>query len=165
MKETRKMLKLLIDDLGNTPVTDVEMLFKQIKIRGTIEECTVISKIEQGKYNDENSFIDRFGYKLYLSELSTGCKAALCVLNRPDILINLIECGINAVDVILTTCKKGNVVMRDRGITIKDYSEDGKIEVELDGYVFTTVKRLNYYLFNERPFEPDFSIGGIEHVQ
>ena len=24
------MLKLLIDDLGNTPVTDVEMLFKQI---------------------------------------------------------------------------------------------------------------------------------------
>lgn len=54
--------------------------------------------------------------------------------------------------------------MRERGVTIKDYSEDGRIEVELDGYLFTTVERLNYYLFNERPFKPDLSIGGIQHV-
>lgn len=160
------MLKLSIADSNTqeTPITDVEALFKKIRIKGTPEEMEVISKIEHGKYNDDSSFIDRFGYKLYLSELSTGCKAALCVLNKSDLQINLIECGINALDVILTTCKNGSVIMRERGITIKDYSENGKIEVELDGYLFTTVERLNYYLFNERPFEPDFSIGGIQYV-
>lgn len=159
------MLKLVIDDSENLPLTDVEKLFKQIKLKGTKEEKAVISKIEQGKYNDEYSFIDRFGYKLYISELSTGCKAALCVLNKPDVTINLIECGINALDVILTTCKNGSIIMQNRGTTINDYSEDGKIEVELEGHLFTSVKRLNYYIFNERPFEPDYSIGGIKHVQ
>ena len=159
------MLKVKIDELGTAPVTDIEALFKQIRIKGLPEEKIVISKIEQGKYNDDSSFIDRFGYKLYLSELSTGCKAALCVINKPNMQINLIECGINALDVIITTCKNGSVIIKERDITIRDYSEDGKIEVELDGYVFTTVNRLNYYLSDERPFEPDLSIGGIEHVQ
>ncbi len=160
------MLKLCIAESNSleTPKTDIEALFKQIRIKGTNEEKAVISKIEQGKYNDDTSFIDRFGYKLYLSELSTGCKAALCVLNKPDMQIDLIECGINALDVILSICKSGSVIMRERGVTIKDYSEDGKIEVELDGYLFTTVDRLNYYLFNERPFTPDLTIGGIQHV-
>lgn len=160
------MLKLCIAESNSleTPTTDIEALFKQIRIQGTEEEKAVISKIEQGKYNDDISFIDRFGYKLYLSELSTGCKAALCVINKPNMQINLIECGINALDVILSICKNGSVIMRERGVTIKDYSEDGRIEVELDGYLFTTIKRLNYYLFNERPFNPDLSIGGIQHV-
>lgn len=160
------MLKLCIAESNSfeTPITDIEALFKQIRIKGTEEEKAVIAKIEQGKYNDDNSFIDRFGYKLYLSELSTGCKAALCVINKPNMQINLIECGTNALDVILSTCKNGSIIMRERGVTIKDYSEDGRIEVELDGYLFTTVERLNYYLFNERPFKPDFSIGGIQHV-
>lgn len=161
------MLKLSITEsnVDKTSIIDIEALFSQIRLKGTFEEKTVISKIEQGKYNDETSFIDRYGYKLHLSELSTGCKAALCVLNKPNLQISLIECGINAIDVILTICKNGSVIMRERGITIKDYSEDGKIEVELDGYLFTTVERLNYYLFDERPLEPDFSIGGIEYVQ
>lgn len=158
------MLKLVIDEQGNAPLTDVEELFRQIKVKGTPKEREVISKIEQGTYNDENSFIDRYGYKLYLSELSTGCKAALCVLNKPDVQINLIECGINALDVILTVYKNGSVIMRDRDVTIRDYSEHEDIEVELDGYLFTTVDRLNYYLFEERPFKPDLSIGGINNV-
>lgn len=112
------MLKLCIAESNSfkTPITDIEALFKQIRIKGTEEEKAVIAKIEQGKYNDDNSFIDRFGYKLYLSELSTGCKAALCVINKPDIQINLIECGINALDVILSTCKKGSIIIeRTRG--------------------------------------------------
>lgn len=159
------MLKIFIDDsTDNMCNTDIELLFKTITITGTDEERGIISKIEQGEYNDSVSFIDRFGFKLYLTELSTGCKAALCVLNKPDILINLRECGINALDVIITTCKTGNVIIRDRGITINDYSDDGNIEVELDDYVFTTVDRLNHYIFNERPFEPDLSIGGVKHV-
>lgn len=160
------MLKLsIMESNENAPLTDIEALFKQIIVKGTAEEKAVISKIENGKYNDESSFIDRFGYKLYLSELSTGCKAALCVLNKPDVQINLIECGRNALDVILSVCKNGSVIMRDRDATICDYSENGSIEVELDVYVFTTVKRLNYYLFDERPFKPDFSIEGVQYVQ
>lgn len=99
-------LNILETDTKDAPKTDIEALFKQIRIKGTPEEKEAIYKIEHGKYNDSNSFIDRFGYKLYLSELSTGCKAALCVINNPDLQINLIECGINDIDVILTTCKK-----------------------------------------------------------
>lgn len=161
------MLKLSITEPNaqETQITDIEALFRQIRIKGTAAESAIFSKIEHGKYNDENSFIDRFGYRLHLSELSTGCKAALCVLNNPDLQINLMECGINAIDVILTTCKYGSVIMRERGITIKDYSETGIIDVELDNYQFTTVERLNYYIFNERPFEPDLSMGGIQYVQ
>lgn len=159
------MLNLLIDESESAPLTDIEALFKQIIVTGTAAEKEVISKIEQGRYNDENSFIDRFGYKLYMSELSTGCKAALCILNKPEMMINLAECGINALDVILTVCKNGNVIMRDRDVTIRDYSNDGEISILLDGHEFSTVKRLNYYIFNERPFAPDLAIAGVKHVQ
>lgn len=89
------MLKLTIDDDGTCAKTDIESLFKQIRVSGTPAEKEVIEKIEQGKFNDSQSFIDRFGFKLYMSELSTGCKAALCVLNLPDkqLVLHKYVCG------------------------------------------------------------------------
>lgn len=53
---------------------NIEGLFSSINLTGNAKEKRVIELIEKGKYNDSASFIDRFGVKLPISELSTGCK-------------------------------------------------------------------------------------------
>ena len=159
------MLHLNIsDDITTEQFNNMEMEFDKIRLTGSNKERSIIKFIENGTYNNDYSFIDRFGLKLDISEMSTGCKAALCVANNPKKVFNLIECGVNAQDVIITTLKEGNIIIRDRGITIVDYSKDGKIDVELDGYRFTNTNRLNYYIFEERPFKPE-KTEGVEYVQ
>lgn len=152
------MLHLYLDEIpdGMEMVNDVEELFSTLELSCTNEEKEVVRLIEQGELIDGHSFIDRFGYKLYTSELSTGCKAALCVLNIHDKIINLTECGFNARDVILVKCKEGAVFTWSNTITISN-SFGEKLEVELDGYSFTTVSGLNTYIFDERLYKPDMS--------
>lgn len=160
------MLKILFRDEIDSNIKsekDIEKLFSQLKLHGTEQERKVIEQIDKGKYLDEISFIDRFGYKLYVSELSTGCKAALCVLNFPDKIIDLLECGNNARDVIINTCKEGTIITSDNAVTIKDLGQE--INVCLDEYRLTSVKRLNQYVNCERPFKPNLSTGGIECIQ
>lgn len=160
------MLTLYVDTINDSDleiIHDVEKAFTQIRLTGTDVEKELIQLIDKGSYNDSNSFIDRWGYKLYLSELSTGCKAALCVISNPDKLVDLIECGNNARDIIISRCKTGNVLMYDNGITFRKYSDN--IQVVLDEYLITTVDRLNYYMFNERPFKPDLTMGGIKCIR
>lgn len=140
---------------------NIEGLFSSINLTGNAKEKRVIELIEKGKYNDSASFIDRFGVKLPISELSAGCKTALCIINNPNIEIDTQECGINAVDVIVSLLREGNIAIQDRDITFVDYDGD-TIDVQLDGYKFTSVERFNYYLFDERPFEPEFSRKGVE---
>lgn len=144
-------------------IIDVEQGFKSIKLKGTDLDKKIINEIDQAKWNDSHSFIDRFDYKLYMSELSTGCKAALLVSNKPEAVINIRECGLNARDTIVSLCKNGNVLAVDNGITFVDLS-DGEIHVKLDQYEFTTIDRLNEYIQNERPFEPNMEKKGIKHV-
>ena len=60
----------------------------------------IIKAVDVGNMIDESTFEDRFGVRLYLSELSTGCKAAICVALMPDQMIDLQECGLNARDAI-----------------------------------------------------------------
>lgn len=155
------MLNIFIDKVNDTDrlVQDVEKQFDMIKLLGTELDKEIISCIEHGEYYDKNSFIDRFGNKLDISELSTGCKAALCVVNCPHFIINLIECGLNARDIIINLCKEGNILLYDNGITIVDYS-DG-IDVKVDNYNITSIDRLNFYLFSERPFKPNMEQEGI----
>lgn len=148
------MLTIFVDEADeNRIIRDVEKEFAKIKLNGSEIERMLIQKIEQGAYNDEYSFIDRFGYKLYNTELSTGCKAALCVVNRPDLIIDLLECGMNARDIIIGLCKNGHVLIRENGVTIVDYFNK-PIDVKIDDYRITSIDRLNKYIFSERPFEP-----------
>lgn len=160
------MLTIYIDKVNKNKldiVKDVEKEFMQLKIKGTEIEKKILMEIEQAQYNDSQSFIDRFGFKLHWTELSTGCKAALCVVNRPDKIIDLIECGNNARDIIVSICDAGNVLIKDTGITFKKHTET--ICVKVDNYKISSIDRLNKYIFSERPFEPDMSMGGIEYVQ
>lgn len=117
-------------------VRDVEREFARLRVKGTDLDKLLIEKIEKGKYNDVNSYIDRFGYKLHYEDMSTSCKAALCVVNLPDKIIDLIECGYNGRDTIIKFCSNGNIIMDDNSLTIStQYGND--IDVKLDSYRFT----------------------------
>lgn len=160
------MLTLYLDYLDKSlekdVVCDVEKEFETFELCGSEDERLFINKIEKGQYNSEDnlSFIDRFGFKLHKNQMSTGCKAALCVLRNPDKIIDLSECGLNARDIILSFCKNGAVFIKDYGITFVDYT-NSSVSIKLDNYAFTSISRLNYYVFNERPFHPDLDREGI----
>lgn len=155
------MLEIYLEEQPDME-NDIEELFSKVKINDINKIKEVIKLIEKGDLIDGYSFIDRFGYKLFLKELSTGCKAAICVIENPDRIINLIECGINARDVIVNKCEYGKVYIPSTGITFCDYKENKKVNIKLDNYAFTSIKRLNIYIQNERPFKPDMSLEGIK---
>lgn len=148
------MLTIFVDTAeNNNVIRNVEEQFAKIRLTGSKIERDLISKIEKATYNDEYSYIDRFGFKLYNTELSTGCKAALCVVNCPELVIDLIECGLNARDIIIGLCKEGKVLIQENGVSITKYFDE-PIDVEIDNYRITSVDRLNKYIFSERPFKP-----------
>lgn len=155
------MLRIYLDKVPDSLqcnlVNDVEKQFAGIHLACTDKEKRFVKEIEKGTLIDSYSYIDRFGYKLYTSELSTGCKAALCVLNFPDKIINLAECGLNARDCIVSFCDLGAVLMDSNTITFSEQYTDEKISAAVDEYVFMSIDKLNKYIFNERPFEPDMS--------
>lgn len=161
------MLKIYLD-ICDVPkdvsiINDVEKEFAKTKIKGYDIERNLIKYIEKGTFLDEYSFIDRFGYKLRITELSTGCKAALCVQHCPDSVVDLIECGLNARDVIVSICKNGSVLLHGIDVTIADYVTSN-IDVQCNGYIFNTIDRLNYYIKNEYPYKPDMSKEGVNYV-
>lgn len=61
----------------------------------------VISKIEKGKYLNNKDFIDRFGYKMHISDISTGSKILLEIHNSNGPIIVSDELGINARGLLL----------------------------------------------------------------
>lgn len=143
------MLNILIDEYfnrgGTDIVTDVEKEFSTLTIQGTNIDKILIEKIEKGRYNDSISYIDRFGYKLHIDDLSTGCKAALCVANLPNKIIDLIECGNNARDAIIRYCSNGNIIIRDNGLTISTINGT-ETRVTMNGLKFNNIDDLNKYI-------------------
>lgn len=98
--------------------------------------------MEQGKYLEPSFFIDRFKTKLPKDSLSTGCKAALVVENRPNKPVSLIECGYNAVSAIIQYCREGEVYTYVLEIPYVCFETldlpSVSIDVELDGKGFIT---------------------------
>lgn len=162
------MLHIYLDKIPSSLqynlVNDVEKQFAGIRLACTDKEKKVVKEIEKGILLDSYSYIDRFGYKLYTSELSTGCKAALCVLNFPDKIINLAECGLNARDCIVSFCDLGAVLIDSNTITFSGQYTDEKISVAVDEYVFISIDSLNKYIFNERPFESNMFENRIDRT-
>lgn len=120
-----------------------------------------ISSIEKGEYYDKNFYIDRFGCKLSMDDMSTGCKAAICVHLNPEKNISLAECGVNARDFIIKNLSEGSIAIYDDDILVSDINKT-PIDVAMDNYRFKNIDRLNFYLTDERPFTPNLSIPGIE---
>lgn len=151
------MLKVIfsntLDEIKNMKniVFDAEYEFMGLSLTGTDTDNSIINYIEQGKYYDDTSFIDRFGVKCYYDCMSTGCKAALLVANRPDKVVNCIECGSNALEAIIKYCKDGTIVTYDDDVFGEIHiGNTDVIDVELDGKHFTSGGDLNEYIELER---------------
>lgn len=162
------MLHLYFEDEKVRPdielIEDVELQFNEIDLTGSDVEKAILFDIDKAQYNGKGTIIDRFGNRLYKSELSTGSKAALIVLRHPDKLINTIECGLNALSTIIVNCNTGNILLYDFQSPFESIDGDDKtIDVVLDKYRFTSLFRLNQYICSERPFDPVMN-GGIEYA-
>lgn len=136
---------------GREVITDVERAFRALDLAGTDLDVRLVSEIEDGHYLDSSAFIDRFGYKLPIEDLSTGCKCALVVANSPDIFVDTVECGNNARDAIIRNVTQGKIIMSYNGLSIfypgdDDYTIDVCVE---DEYRFTSLDRLNFYFNSE----------------
>lgn len=158
------MLNIYLDKYtGNEDVIhDVNEGILMLDIKDNDKNRELIEAIEHGKYNDNLSYIDRYGYKLSIQNMSNGCKAALC-LNNSNAIIDLRECGENAISLIVGIMRKGSIIMPLRQRDLSALYGD-EIDASIGEYRFSSMKRLNYYLSDEYPFNPDMSIGGIEYV-
>ena len=135
---------------GKEIISDIEEAFYDIKLTCTEEEKRIVSEIEHGELLDNNRFKDRFGCALYIGDLSTGCKAGLVALHNKDRVLDCIECGNNARDVIIRHCKEGGILIVDNGVSIRyPYGDKGLCSVRLDGLEFYTIDKLNSYIRNE----------------
>ena len=128
--------------------SNIEVEFGKFILQGTNLDKILMKEIEQADYLDRISFIDRFGYKLYLESLSTGCKAALCTANMPNKLINYAECGRNVLNTVIHLCSEGNILVNETALIFEDY--DNAINVKLDNIAFRTVKDLVNYIKEKR---------------
>ena len=135
---------------GKEIIGDIEEAFYDIKLTCTEEEKRIVNEIEHGELIDNSRFKDRFGCTLYIRDLSTGCKAGLIVLHNKDKVLDCIECGNNARDVIIRHCKEGGILIVDNGVSIRyPYGDKGLCNVRLDEREFYTIDKLNSYIRNE----------------
>ena len=114
------MLQVFDEEKVKADVIDIDAEFSKLKISVSESIMNIIKAVDSGDMIDDMTFTDRFGVKLYLSELSTGCKAAICVELMPDKIVDLQECGLNARDAVFNYCENGKILLHDFGVTIVD---------------------------------------------
>ena len=136
------------DDLSNYKIVRyVEANFSKVILGEHEEDERILLQIEKAAVAGRNAFIDRFGFKLDSGFLSTGCKAALeAVRCSEKEIIDLIECGMNARDCIISNCKNGSILISRPECRISDYSEDDLVDVSVYGKQFTSMRLLSRYL-------------------
>lgn len=122
---------------------DIEIQFLKTRLKNDDYTVKALKDIEQATYNDEYSFIDRFGFKLYSKNMSTGCKGALCVHAFPTTVINTVECGTNALEFIVANCTDGYVLMSREAMI---FYVDGQIDVIIDDKHFSNCDNLLEYI-------------------
>lgn len=173
------MLKIEFKDANcrEAPLSDIDKIFQELEYKDTPLVRQFIEEIEHGKYYDTSDFIDRFGRHLSISDMSTGCKAAIILALGYRKPLDLTECGKNARDSIVQNCTSGHILLVDDSpfrtskdtLNYKELNAD-KCDIEFDGYRFTSLDRLNWYLDEEwLDYElygegPDMSIPGIEKL-
>lgn len=120
-------------------IRDPDAVFMETKLAADSTDAKLVEVIDGGKLVDGQTFVDRFGVTLYTSNLSTGCKAALLV-NNTDNVVDLRECGINAISAIFSFCHKGHVTLSLPGLDLTDFSEGAEVAINIEGHVFTKVR-------------------------
>ena len=127
-------------------VTDIDTEFglHGFKVSKAAED--IVEYVDEGKLIDTMYFTDRFGAKLHTNCLSTGSKAGLLV-SSSDKVIDLRECGINAIEAIVLYCRSGYAVLRAPQRDL-DGDWDTPVDVMIDGEYFKTLREVNIY-FND----------------
>lgn len=150
-----------------TQDSDIEALFWSETVNDDKETRKILKEIEQAEYGTPEYFIDRFGLKVSMTELSTSAKAAILVHNNPGAEIDLTEVGINGRDTIIKTLKNGSIILPDIDMPISydiDNPAEGDIDVEFNGYHFSHLDALNMYFTDWYPNEPDLDWPGVEKL-
>lgn len=141
------MLKLLDNYDGDNIITNVEFAFSQLKIVDDPVVKTLMMEIDGAKFVDDVRCIDRFGTDIYVSNLSTGCKAAMCVYLLKDKVIDTIECGVNARDSIIRHCSEGSIIVYDMDVNVtNDTGCNEAISILYHGIQFNDLSTLNKYI-------------------
>lgn len=158
-----KILVLGIDEIPADAIMDAEKAFAMSKLDGGEIDCMLIGEIEQGRYLSPTFFIDRFGAKLSMLHMSTGCKAALAVHHRPDLVINCIEAGVNALSELIKYCKNGSIIVANLPFAFDTWDVDN-IDVYYRGCRYTSFSRFADYMYEEWPDAPKVFEGdeGVE---
>lgn len=136
------------DDLSEYKIIkDVEANFSRVRLGENKADEKILSQIEKAVIAGSNAFIDRFGFKLDSSSLSTGCKAALEVARCGGReIIDLMECGMNARDCIISNCSNGSILITRPECRVSDYTDDDCIDVSVYGKQFSSMRMLSDYL-------------------
>lgn len=145
------MLTIYLEGLVKTDaeiVKDIEKEFESIKLPATDLNKFLIEKTEQGKYNDEQSFINKHGQKLPINCLRKSSKAALCVVNIPNKVIDITDCNNRVRDIIVRYCNVGNIIIEDNGLTISTIINGNQTDVLFYGTHITDIDKLNNYIDN-----------------
>lgn len=133
------------------PSIDIDMEFDKISIEKTPSVEKFLKILDNAIYKSPSQFIDCFNTTLDIDCLSTGCKTALLALFRPDLLIDLTECGDNARSAILNFITEGNIISPPFLLPIIYPFSEPTCDVELNSYRFTKFKALSNYLYDEYP--------------
>lgn len=150
------MLKILVygvDLIPDDAIIDAEKAFSMSKLDGGEIDCKLIEKIEQGNYLSPTFFTDRFGAKISTLYMSTGCKAALAVYHRPDLVINCIEAGVNALSELIKYCTDGSILVANLPFAFDTWDVDD-IDISYRGCRYTSFSRFADYMYGEWPDPP-----------
>lgn len=156
------MLNVIPFDSEVDKFVDANAMFPKFKLKGSSLDRKLIREIEHGEYISNTEYCDRFGRVLPIWCMSTGCKVALCIANLPDVLIDLVECGDNALVAIFRYCKDGNARLFDTDRCINN-ANDFNCDIKFNGYRFTLFSRFQHYLKEEYNLcEPNMRMEGIQ---
>ena len=107
--------------------------FMDCELVGDRRERAIVKAVDQADLleDDPYSAIDRYGRRIAVTDLSSGCLAALTVLRSPDKVVCGLQMGDNALEALLLNCTQGRVLIFDRDRSI-DHT-DGEIDAVYRG--------------------------------
>lgn len=162
------MLSIYIDEDKidcNKLIRDVDTDLGMTEFDYRDDLSSVVKDIDGGELINGKYFIDRFGYKMSISELSTGCKGIMLSILKPDKIINLKEAGLNARDYAINNLSKGSILIYFPDTTIVMSREVVDCGLPELGYRLNSIDRLNKYFQDEIYYTPDLSIDGIGRME
>lgn len=98
----------------------------------------ILKEIEKGEILSEYLFKDRFGFGLYVHNLSTGTKAILAAKYFPEYVINLTEAGRNVLEFV-SELGDANIYLNRVSVNLHKLSNP----ICLNGVLYNNLDELN----------------------